>query len=195
MLRQIFVIFLAFSHLYQTRASIYGFSFGSSCSQVPVISDFDISRYLGTWYEIERIPMFFERGLNCVTANYDLLSDSKISVKNSGIMKNGKSTSVIGEAHAPNADEEPNKLYVDFRNIGKHSDRKNAANYHVWLTDYDNYSLVYSCDIILGFIKFEAAWILSRSKELDEAKIEHLKRLLNSSGVDQTKLERVSQNC
>lgn len=102
---------------------------------------------------------------------------------------------MIGEAYAPNAVEQPNKLYVDFRNIGKHSERKNAANYHVWLTDYDNYSLVYSCDIIFGFIKFEAAWILSRSQNLDEQKIEYLKSVLNSSGVDRTKLEKVSQNC
>lgn len=42
MLRLVLISILIFN--YQVRANNFGFSFGSSCANVPVIQDFDISR-------------------------------------------------------------------------------------------------------------------------------------------------------
>ncbi|CAF0792368.1 unnamed protein product [Brachionus calyciflorus] len=181
--------------IFGVRGDIYGFSFGVACPESPVISDFDANKYVGKWYEIERIPMIFERGLECVTAEYNLLEDGSISVKNSGVKKNGKKSSVDGIASLPNPETQPNMFYVDFRNKGKHSERKNEANYHIWATDYENYSLVYSCNVYAGFIKFEAAWILAREKKLNEEIITELKEKLTEKGVHIEKLKPVSQHC
>ena len=41
--------------------------------QVQPVNNFQLERYLGTWYEIARLDHSFERGLSHVSANYSLL--------------------------------------------------------------------------------------------------------------------------
>ncbi|MCL7986906.1 lipocalin family protein [Sphingobacterium sp. lm-10] len=53
-------------------------------SKVPVIDDFDKSRYMGTWHEIARLDFFWEKNLTEVTATYDINTDGTISVLNRG---------------------------------------------------------------------------------------------------------------
>lgn len=59
-----------------------------ACSQLPEniepVTDFDVNRYLGTWYEIARLDHSFERGLQQVTAEYSLRDDGGIKVVNRG---------------------------------------------------------------------------------------------------------------
>jgi lipocalin len=51
---------------------------------IPIISAFELDRYLGQWYEIARLPHKFENGLDKVTATYTLLEDGEIQVINRG---------------------------------------------------------------------------------------------------------------
>ncbi len=70
-------------------------------SPVPVkpVSDFDLERYLGTWYEIARLDHSFERGMSQVTANYTQRKDGKIRVTNRGFVeKTGKFKDAVGKA-------------------------------------------------------------------------------------------------
>lgn len=53
-----------------------------------VIEPFDITRYLGIWYEIARLDHRFERGLQRVTASYSLREDGTVQVVNSGFDPN-----------------------------------------------------------------------------------------------------------
>lgn len=46
---------------------------------VPV-TDFELDRYLGQWYEIARLDHSFERGLHRVTAHYSLREDGGVTV-------------------------------------------------------------------------------------------------------------------
>lgn len=54
---------------------------------VTVVTDFEIDRYLGTWYEIARLDHSFERGLSAVTADYSLRDDGGVRVVNRGYNK------------------------------------------------------------------------------------------------------------
>jgi len=62
----------------------------SACSSTGVpegieaVSGFEISRYLGTWYEIARLDHAFERGLEAVSAEYALADDGSVRVANRG---------------------------------------------------------------------------------------------------------------
>ena len=60
----------------------------SGCTGMPEgvepVSDFDKSRYLGTWHEIARLDHSFERGLVDVTAEYSLRDDGAVRVIKSG---------------------------------------------------------------------------------------------------------------
>lgn len=60
----------------------------ASCAGVPAgigpVTEFELNRYLGTWYEIARLDHRFERGLEQVTATYSANSDGIVRVVNRG---------------------------------------------------------------------------------------------------------------
>ena len=64
------------------------------------VSSFELTRYLGTWYEIARFPHSFEKDLVGVTAAYLLREDGKIKVVNSGYKESfdGKFKTIEGKA-------------------------------------------------------------------------------------------------
>src|SRR5690606_28537337 len=60
-------------------------------SDLPVIQDFDVNRYLGKWYEISRIDFFWEKGVKNGTAEYRLKEDGTLRVDKRGQrIKDGK---------------------------------------------------------------------------------------------------------
>lgn len=63
--------------------------------------DFDINKYLGTWYEIARLPNYFERNCVCnAKAEYSLVKDQEntFTVQNSCKRENNTNHSVLGLA-------------------------------------------------------------------------------------------------
>ena len=62
--------------------------FLSACTGVPKgiepVENFDLDKYLGTWYEIARLDHFFERGLSNVSARYTLAENGDVVVENRG---------------------------------------------------------------------------------------------------------------
>ncbi|HHA0036761.1 TPA: outer membrane lipoprotein Blc [Yersinia enterocolitica] len=51
---------------------------------VKIVDNFQLPRYLGTWYEIARLDHSFEHGLDNVTANYSPRDDGGVKVINRG---------------------------------------------------------------------------------------------------------------
>lgn len=76
----------------------------SACSaaKTPVVepvANFDAERYMGTWYEIARMPHRFQEGLGRVSAEYRLNADGTFEVLNRGYhMEDGQWESAIGKA-------------------------------------------------------------------------------------------------
>jgi apolipoprotein D and lipocalin family protein len=61
----------------------------ASCTGIPAnlepVENFELNRYLGTWYEIARLDHAFERGLSNVSASYSLRDDGGVTVVNKGL--------------------------------------------------------------------------------------------------------------
>ena len=57
-----------------------------SCSKTPLetVTELDLEKYQGTWYEIARLPNSFEKNLSCVSATYSVKENGKIKVLNKG---------------------------------------------------------------------------------------------------------------
>ena len=53
-------------------------------SNVPVVQEFDLDRYLGDWFVIARMDFFWEKNLKNVSANYSLNEDGSVGVLNQG---------------------------------------------------------------------------------------------------------------
>lgn len=75
----------------------------ASCTGTPPntkpVSDFELDRYLGEWYEIVRLDHWFERDLEQVTASYSLQEDGSIRVVNKGyLVAKDKWKNAVGKA-------------------------------------------------------------------------------------------------
>lgn len=60
-------------------------------------------------------------------------------------------------------------------------------------TDYDTYTLIYSCESILGVAHIEFAWILARDMHLNKTITDRLMVELGGYGVDTTKFHKTDQ--
>uniref|UniRef100_A0A8C6THC6 Apolipoprotein D n=1 Tax=Neogobius melanostomus TaxID=47308 RepID=A0A8C6THC6_9GOBI len=155
------------------------------CPTPTLQENFNATKYLGTWYEIEKLPAMFERG-TCVQAKYSLRPDGTVRVHNSELLANGKINSIEGVATITDPSQ-PAVLSVSFyRGLPD-------APYMVLSTDYSSYSLVYSCSDYLGLFHVDFAWILSRTRELDGATIGQLRNELTAIGVDTDRLSITAQ--
>ncbi len=159
--------------------------FGSAHPQkVPsVVASVDLNRYKGTWYEIARLPNFFERKLKCISATYTLRNDGKIDVLNKGnyITNPQKSSSAEGIAWIPDKSS-PAKLKVRFF-------WPFSGDYWIMYLDQD-YRYV-----LIGEPSYKYLWILCREKELDETTYKMLLQKAIDNGYDVKSIIRVEHDC
>jgi apolipoprotein D and lipocalin family protein len=140
-------------------AAVPAFAMGRSHESLPTVESVDINRYLGTWYEIARLPQWFEKDCTAVTANYTLRDDGKIRVTNTCRKGTPDGEEKVSIGKAVVADPASNsKLRVSFfwPFFGDY-----------WIielgTDYD-YAVVGSPDR-------KTLWILSRYPRMDSEQI------------------------
>ncbi len=124
---------------------------------VRVVTDFELDRYLGTWYEIARLDHRFERGMTNVTAKYSLRDDGGVNVTNRGYkVDNGEWDDAKGKAYFV-GDTDIGQLKVSF--FGPF-----YGGYNIIALDQENYQ--YS--MVAGPDR-DYLWILARTPQLDPA--------------------------
>ena len=138
------------------------------------VSNLDVNRFMGSWYEIARYEHSFEKGMTHVKANYSLLPDGTIRVLNSG-MKNGKKKEIEGKARKKKDSNSNSKLEVSFF-LWFYSD------YFVFELD-DNYQYA-----VIGSSSDKYLWILSRTPQLPQSTINDLLIKIKKRGYDTSKL-------
>lgn len=124
--------------------------------------DFDVSRYLGDWYELFRSKSIrFESGTD-ITARYgsDPEHPERMTVTNLQTLADGKIGTIAGYAVRRSPSKPASDLSVRFNWFLR-------GSYKVVRTDYESFSVVYSSRrILFGLIRREYCWILGRKREL-----------------------------
>jgi len=148
-----------------------------------VVSTVDLTRYQGTWYEIARLPNYFERKLKCISATYTLRSDGKITVLNRGnyITDPQKPSSSEGVAWVPDKNSTA-KLKVRFF-------WPFSGDYWIMYLDQD-YRYV-----LVGDPDRKYLWILCREKQLEETTYKMLLQKAIDNGYDIASIIRVEHDC
>ena len=148
-----------------------------------VVANVDLNRYKGMWYEIARLPNFFERKLKCTSACYTLRGDGKIKVVNKGnyITEPQKTSSIKGVAWVPDANS-PAKLKVQFF-------WPFSGDYWIMYLDKD-YRYV-----LIGDPSLKYLWILCREKKMDEPTYSMLLQKAVDNGYDVKPVIKVEQDC
>ncbi|MBN3326772.1 APOD protein, partial [Atractosteus spatula] len=180
-MKALLVLFLTLVSVSVTRSQTFHWG---SCPDPPVQKDFSLQKYLGRWYEIEKLPASFEKGI-CIQANYSLREDGKVKVLNEEL-RDGQINSIEGTAVIKDTNE-PAKLGVSFFFFQPYSP------YWVLSTDYDNIALVYSCSGVKSLFHFDFAWILARSRTLPAETIAAAKAHFTSNKIDISKMTATVQ--
>ena len=146
-----------------------------------VIPDFNLSKYLGTWYEIARFDHSFERNMDNVIAEYVLRPDGKVDVVNSG-WRNGLYKVANGKAKQPDPVKSPAHLMVSFF-LFFYSD------YNVLMLD-DDYQVS-----LVGSSSPDYLWILSRTPFIEnDLVLDAVIKEAQRRGYDTSKLIWVDQD-
>lgn len=132
----------------------------AACSAVPQgvtpVDNFDLDRYLGTWYEIARLDHRFERGLSQVSATYSKRSDGGLNVVNRGFnSQTGQWKEAKGRAYFIGGQDVARLKVTFFWPF--------YGGYNVIELDRNNYSYAMVCGPSKNYL-----WILSRNKNLDK---------------------------
>lgn len=149
---------------------IYFYKMGQHQSSInsTLSKSFDLSKYIGTWYEIARFPLVWESKCINATAKYILdETGNAISVENTCILQDGSSYSRKGIAFLAEGEQSKNHLKLIF-NDGLPAD--GLSDYWVLDTDYCNYALV-------GNEKRNHLWVLSRRPMMSYCVYSALKNL------------------
>lgn len=141
----------------------------------------ELSRYLGTWYELANFPQRFQRGCTATTATYTLRADGDLEVLNrcrKGSL-DGQERSARGRARV--VDRVTNaKLKVSFF-------RPFWGDY--WIIDLsDDYSYA-----VVGHPGRDYLWILARQPTMAEATYQGIVARLEAQGYETSRLVRTLQ--
>ncbi len=150
-----------------------------------VVPEVDLQRYMGTWYEIARLPNSFQdQCLGDVTATYTLRDDGKIQVVNRCRKENGAYNEVQGLAKRASKDGPNSKLKVRFAPAYLSFLPFVWGDYWVMLLAPD-YTYV-----VVGEPGRKYLWVLSRTPSMDEATLQSILTEVRRSGYDLTGLIR-----
>lgn len=125
---------------------------------LPTAKDVDVARYIGKWYAVSSLPQFFTRKCVAQTAEYDILSASSISVLNTCIKANGKTTDIEGQAVVTDSTTNA-RLEVTFNSFFTKFFRVKGEYVIIKLSEgYDT--------VLVGSTNRKSLWILSRTPNL-----------------------------
>ena len=149
---------------------------------VQPVTDFNLNRYLGKWYEIARLDHSFERGLSQVTAEYGLRDDGGVVVLNRGFSASeSKWKEAVGKAYFANNESE-GYLKVSF--FGPF-----YGSYVVFELDHENYQYAFVSGPNLKYL-----WLLARKPSVEPEVIEKFVQMSKARGFDTEDLIFTQQN-
>lgn len=152
------------------------------------VPEVDLNRYVGTWYEIARLPNWFQKECTSeVKATYTLQEDGSISVLNSCRGADGKLKQAEGTAKKAIENGPESKLKVRF------APRILSFLPFVW-GDYWIISLASDYSYVaVGEPSRKYLWILSRTPKMDDALLQNILDEVRLQGYDLTGLTRTKQ--
>jgi len=164
-----------------------------ACSTAPelpelvTVSHVDLRQYLGKWYEIARLPAWFQKGCIQSTATYGLDESGQITVLNECLMKDGTRKSASGRASIVDRQSQA-KLEVVFDNwFSRIFPGLVKGKYWILYVDpgYRN--------AVVGTPDRKYLWFLSRNRTVEDATYAELVRFAESRGFETDRLIRAEE--
>ena len=156
---------------------------------LPTAFGVDLSRYVGTWYEIARLPMWAQRKCVASRAEYRLLDSGEVGVRNACVTTSGEQISIEGVATVVDREQRA-KLNVRFdqwavKLVGWFT-LSEQGNYWILRIDPD-----YRWAVV-GTPDREYLWILARTAPMDDATYQDLVAFSQRLGSQTERLIRAT---
>src|ERR1017187_7783429 len=149
--------------------------------ELQTVSNVDVNRYAGKWYEIASFPQRFQKGCHCTTAEYTMTDKGYLIVENrcNRDSVNGKLSSIRGKAYVEkNSGNAKLKVQFFFPFRAKY-----------WIIDLaDDYSYA-----AVSHPNRKYLWILSRTPKMNEQTYGQILGRLKETGFDLSKLKLTPQ--
>lgn len=159
--------------------TILGCLYVSQLMAVDAVKVLEIDRYMGKWNQIGAIPQRFAK--DCVrdtTAEYKVLEDGLIEVKNTCIEENGEPSVALGRARVNEDFNMNSKLEVTFVKFFGSWIFSFGGDY--WVIDLDkNYEWS-----LVGHPELSGLYILSRETKLPNSTLKNMRSKIESLGYD-----------
>ena len=149
---------------------------GGALAPPQTVEQVDLSRYQGTWYELARLPMFFQRNCAQSEAHYALQGDGTVAVRNRCQTLQGEWQEASGQAFAQQAGQ-TDKLWVRFDNwFSRLFPDLTRGDYWVLYLD-DDYRVA-----LVGNPDRQYLWLLSRTPQVSAKTREQLLSIARERG-------------
>lgn len=143
---------------------------------VQPVNNFELDRYLGTWYEIARLDHSFERGLTRIQAEYSLRDDGGVRVLNKGYSVEKQAwQEAEGKAYFV---ESPDQGYLKVSFFGPF-----YGSYVVFGLDQENYQYAFVSGPDTTYL-----WLLARTPQVAPEVLDAFKQAARERGFDTEQL-------
>ena len=155
-----------------------------SVPELPTVTSVDLTRYQGTWYEIARLPNWFQKGCTQSKAIYKLLESGDMAVRNECLATKGKPKVAFGTASV--VDKQANaKLEVLFDNwFSRLFPFLTKGKYWILYLDTEYQT------VIVGTPDRKYLWIMARTPTLEGETYQELVRRAQALGFETDRLIR-----
>ncbi|XP_065165519.1 apolipoprotein D-like [Atheta coriaria] len=129
------------------------------CPEYLPMTDFDMNRFLGKWYEAERYFTFSEIVSRCVVTDYAKSASGRIFVSNEVTNRlTGVKRVINGNMEVLGKGDE-GRIHVKYATTPIPTE----TTLTILDTDYDNFAVVWSCNGF-GPVHTENAWLMTRER-------------------------------
>ncbi|XP_026732157.1 apolipoprotein D-like [Trichoplusia ni] len=158
------------------------------CPDFQAMANFNMNRFLGTWYEAERYFTVTELGTRCVTTHYTATPEGRILVTNE-ITNSLTGFKRIMEGHLQKVGREgEGRVMVKYSSAPLPYD----FEYSILDTDYDSYAVMWSCSGI-GPVHTQNTWLLSRDRLPSLAVMQNAYAVLDRYKISRTFFLKTNQ--
>ncbi|XP_076644506.1 apolipoprotein D isoform X2 [Halictus rubicundus] len=160
------------------------------CPLVQPLQGFQMSRFLGVWYVIQKT----DTASKCITYNYTRGEEpGEYTISQHSNHPILGLTPLKHQYHYTGELSVPDPAVAARMQVRFPLSVAGSASHVVFATDYENYAGIFTCQK-LAFANRQSASLLSRHKELDKSYVDKLRHQLMNFGVDPFELSIISQS-
>lgn len=149
----------------------YSSGFGRICPKYPSMPKFNVTAFLGKWYEVERTFYLPEIASSCTTLTFEHDNEGADSERILEIAINsinhwtGSPSQNVG--HATRESESSSIMDFQFESRLPNAISRflpGAGRYQVLFTDYDNFAILWSCSSFGSLGYADQIWLMGRNR-------------------------------